>query len=96
MFAALFSGGSGFFLAADKVQVKYEMLWTRLVDGLPVSEAAAVHGYSRAAFYLVATAFDRWRGRRHDFARRNGSDRRYASGVLAADSCWHLARIRVC
>ena len=58
MFAALFSGGSGFFLAADKVQVKYEMLWTRLVDGLPVSEAAAVHGYSRAAFYLVAAAFD--------------------------------------
>jgi hypothetical protein len=53
--APLFIGGSGFFLASDKVQVKYEMLRARLVDGLPVSEA---HGYSRAAFYLVAAAFD--------------------------------------
>jgi transposase len=57
VFAPLFSDGSGFFLPADKVQVKYEMLRARLVDGLPVSEAAAVHGYSRAAFYLVAAAF---------------------------------------
>jgi transposase len=48
----------GFFLAADKVQVKYEMLRARLVDGLSVAEAAAAHGYSRAAFYLVASAFD--------------------------------------
>jgi transposase len=29
-----------------------------LVDVLPVSEAAAAHGYSRAAFYLVAAGFD--------------------------------------
>ncbi|MGH3597765.1 MAG: helix-turn-helix domain-containing protein, partial [Mycobacterium sp.] len=35
-----------------------EMLRARLVDGLPVSEAAAAHGYSRAAFYLVAAAFE--------------------------------------
>lgn len=57
--APLFTaGGSGFFLASDKVQVKYEMLRARLIDGLPVSEAAAAHGYSRAAFYLVAAAFD--------------------------------------
>jgi hypothetical protein len=56
--APLFTGGSGFFLASDKVQVKYEMLRAHLVDELPVSEAAAVHGYSRAAFYLVAAAFD--------------------------------------
>jgi phage tail tape-measure protein len=55
--APLFTGGSGFFLASDKVQVKYEMLRARLVEGMPVSEAAA-HGYSRAAFYLVAAAFD--------------------------------------
>src|SRR5262249_27811649 len=34
------------------------MLRARLVDGLPVSEAAGAHGYSRAAFYLVAAAFD--------------------------------------
>jgi transposase len=56
--APLFTGESGFFLASDKVQVKYEMLRARLVDGLPVSEVAAAHGYSRAAFYLVAAAFD--------------------------------------
>lgn len=56
--APLFAGESGFFLASDKVQVKYEMLRARLVDGMPVSEAAAAHGYSRAAFYLVAAAFD--------------------------------------
>src|SRR6476659_984370 len=39
--APLFTGGSGFFLASDKVQVKYEMLRARLVEGVPVSEAAA-------------------------------------------------------
>ena len=54
--APLFAG-SGFFLASDKVQVKYEMLRTRLVEGVPVAEAAAAHGYSRAAFDLVAAAF---------------------------------------
>lgn len=55
--AALF-GADGFFLAADKVQVKYEMLRAQLVDGVPAATAAATHGYSRAAFYLVAAAFD--------------------------------------
>jgi transposase len=58
VFATLFAGGAGFFLPADKVQVKYEMLRASLVDGLPVTEAAAAHGYSRAAFYLGAAAFD--------------------------------------
>jgi len=55
--APLFTAGEEFFLAADKVQVKYEMLRAHLVDGEPVTEAAAVHGYSRAAFYLVLTSF---------------------------------------
>lgn len=54
--AALFASG-GFFLAADKVQVKYEMLRAHLADHVPVSAAAAAHGYSRAAFYLVAAGF---------------------------------------
>ena len=54
--APLFAGG-GFFLAADKVQVKYEMLRAHFAEGEPVSRAAAAHGYSRAAFYLVASAF---------------------------------------
>jgi transposase len=39
------------------VQVKYEMLRAHLVDGQPVTEAAAEHGYSRAAFYLVLASF---------------------------------------
>ena len=56
--APLFSSG-GFFLAADKVQVKYEMLRAHLVDGINVTDAAATHGYSRAGFYLVQAAFDR-------------------------------------
>ena len=56
--APLFTTGAGFFLAADKVQVKYEMLRAHRVDRLPVTEAAAVHGYSRAAFYLVSASFD--------------------------------------
>jgi transposase len=58
VYAPLFTSGPGFFLASDKVQVKYEMLRAHLVDRLPASEAAAAHGYSRAAFYLVAAAFD--------------------------------------
>jgi|SRR5438128_3545670 len=56
--APLFADG-GFFLPADKVQVKYEMLRAHLVDGTTVTDAAAAHGYSRAGFYLVAAAFDR-------------------------------------
>lgn len=55
--AALFTGGREFFVAQDKVQVKYEMLRAHLVDGQPVTEAAATHGYSRAAFYLVLASF---------------------------------------
>jgi transposase len=55
--AALFTEG-GFFLAADKVQVKYEMLRAHLLDGVPVTAAAAAHGYSRAGFYLVGAAFE--------------------------------------
>lgn len=55
--AALFTGGGEFFLPADKVQVKYEMLRAHLVDGQPVTDAAVAHGYSRAAFYLVLASF---------------------------------------
>jgi phage tail tape-measure protein len=50
-------GTAGFFLAADKVQVKYEMLRAHLAEGEPVTRAAGAHGYSRAAFYLVAASF---------------------------------------
>ncbi|MFN2504198.1 MAG: helix-turn-helix domain-containing protein [Acidimicrobiales bacterium] len=55
--ATLFHGSQPFFLPEDKVQVKYEMLRSHLVDGEPVTTASAAHGYSRAAFYLVASAF---------------------------------------
>jgi transposase len=56
--AQLFVSGDPFFFALDKVQVKYEMLRAHLVDGVPVISAASQHGYSRAAFYLVADAFE--------------------------------------
>lgn len=56
--APLFRRGTPFFLVDDKVQVKYEMLRSHAVDGWSVTSAAAAHGYSRPAFYLVAAAFD--------------------------------------
>lgn len=56
--AALFTGPLSFFLPDDKVQVKYEMLRAHLLDGITATGAARVHGYSRAAFYLVLRAFD--------------------------------------
>ena len=55
--APLFEGNRPFFLAEDKVQVKYEMLRAHVVDGVRVTEAAEQHGYSRAAFYLAEAAF---------------------------------------
>ena len=48
-----------FFASFDKVQVKYEMLRAHVLDGQTASAAASAHGYSRAAFYLVASAFER-------------------------------------
>lgn len=50
---------SDFFLAEDKVQVKYEMLRAHVLAGRGVTEAASSHGYSRAGFYLVLSAFER-------------------------------------
>lgn len=55
--AGLFASGRAFFLADDKVQVKYEMLRAVHVDGETVSAAASAHGYSRAEYYLVDRAF---------------------------------------
>ena len=57
--SALFTAPGDFFLAADKVQVKYEMLRAHALDGVSGTAAAAAHGYSRAAFYLVSAAFER-------------------------------------
>ncbi|MHB1519665.1 MAG: helix-turn-helix domain-containing protein [Acidimicrobiales bacterium] len=55
--AAVFAEGRSFFLAADKVQVKYEMLRAHALDGVSVTAAAASHGYSRGGFYLVLASF---------------------------------------
>ena len=55
--AEVFCSGTAFFFAADKVQVKYEMLRAGAVDGQTVVAAAAAHGYSRAEYYLVQAAF---------------------------------------
>jgi hypothetical protein len=55
----LFVADEPFFLALDKVQVKYEMLRAHFCDGDTVTAAARWHGYSRAEFYLVADAFGR-------------------------------------
>ena len=54
-----FGSHPSFFACFDKVQVKYEMLRAHVVDGQTVSAAASAHGYSRAAFYLVAAALER-------------------------------------
>ncbi len=56
--APLFGGQELFFLSSDKVQVKYEMLRSHIVDGLKVTAAAEQHGFSRASFYLIKAAFD--------------------------------------
>ena len=56
--APLFECGVPFFFAMDKVQVKYEMLRAHFGDGDTVTAAAAMHGCSRAEFYLVAAAFE--------------------------------------
>jgi transposase len=57
--APLFDSDAAFFFALDKVQVKYEMLRAHYGDGDTVTAAAAMHGYSRAEFYLVAAAFEK-------------------------------------
>ena len=59
--APLFDGREPFFLALDKVQVKYEMLRAYdAIGGLSATVAAERHGYSRAAFYLITTRSTRW------------------------------------
>ncbi|MHB1447334.1 MAG: helix-turn-helix domain-containing protein [Acidimicrobiales bacterium] len=57
--ASAFWQDNAFFLAADKLQVKYEMLRAHFVDGASVVAAAADHGYSRPSFYAAADGFAR-------------------------------------
>jgi len=46
-----------FFDRRDLVQVRYEMLRRRQVDGQPVTDVATAFGVSRQAFYVTETAF---------------------------------------
>ncbi len=46
-----------FFDSRDLVQVRYEMLRRRQVDGQPVTDVAAAFGVSRQAFYVTEAAF---------------------------------------
>jgi transposase len=48
---------SDFFDSRDLVQVKYEMLRRVEQDGQSVSQAAAVFGFSRPAFYQIQAEF---------------------------------------
>jgi transposase len=57
--AEAFGAHPEFFACFDKVQVKYEMLRAHVIDGQTATGAAEAHGYSRASFYLVASAFER-------------------------------------
>jgi transposase len=54
-----FRAHPGFFASFDKVQVKYEMLRAHVIDGQTATAASQAHGYSRAAFYLVAASYER-------------------------------------
>ena len=58
--AALFDGRESFFLALDKVQVKYEMLRAHEVDGLSVVASAEDFGFSRETYYAVLAGFQAW------------------------------------
>ena len=50
--------GRVFWPPAEAAQADYEMLRAHLAEHVPVTVAAAAHGYSRAAFYLVAASFE--------------------------------------
>jgi transposase len=47
-----------FFDPSDVVQVKYEMLRRHRVEGITVTEVAALYGVSRQTFYKLARDFD--------------------------------------
>jgi len=96
--APLFNGKRRFFLATDKVQVKCEMLRAKVMGGLSASEAAAIHGYSRPAYYLVADSFaeagmlgllDERRGRRGPLKLNAG----ILAFIRSADPAWSSATL---
>jgi transposase len=96
--APLFTGRQPFFLALDKVQVKYEMLRAHVVEGMSVQETAVTHGYSRAAYYLVAAAFGRagMRGLLDERPGRRGPVKltpEILAFVAAADPMWSSASL---
>ncbi|NIA16432.1 MAG: helix-turn-helix domain-containing protein [Nitrospiraceae bacterium] len=50
--------GHDFFDPHDLLQVKYEMLRKRRVEGVYVTQAAEVFGFSRPSFYQALEAFE--------------------------------------
>ena len=54
----LFTAGGEFFLAADKVQLKYEMLRSHLADGLPVGMMLVAKAFDEETIYRAAAAFE--------------------------------------
>ena len=47
-----------FFDPHDRAQVKYEMLRAQRVQGLPITEAGRLFGFSRESFYQIREAFE--------------------------------------
>jgi len=47
-----------FFDSRDLVQVRYEMLRRRQIDGAAVTEVASAFGVSRQAYYMTEAAFE--------------------------------------
>jgi transposase len=63
-----------FFDSRDLVQVRYEMLRRRQIDGAPVTEVASAFGVSRQAYYVTEAAFEA-RGIAGLMPRRRGPQR---------------------
>lgn len=52
-------GANDFFDPHDLLQVKYEMLRKRLVEGESATKAASLFGFSRPSFYQALETFER-------------------------------------
>lgn len=63
-----------FFDSRDLVQVRYEMLRRRQIDGAAVTEVASAFGVSRQAYYMTEAAFEA-RGIAGLMPRRRGPQR---------------------
>lgn len=80
-----------FFDPRDRVQVKYEMLRRRRVDGRSVTEVVAAFGTSRQTFYVSQGAFEK-RGLVGLLPRRRGpkGPHKCSEEMLAFVRAWRL------